>query len=91
MAQKAKMAILWPYEGPGALNRWNSVKQGWKKLGHTRGDAMEPFPGSGMTIGGRYKPSKWLKRAKMTIVWPGVILGVITSSLAQTFTPVPFS
>ena len=26
---------------------------------------MEPFPGSEMAIGGRYTPSKWLKRAKM--------------------------
>ena len=40
------------------------MEQGWNKLGHTRGDVLEPSPGSGMTIGGRHKHSKWLKRAK---------------------------
>ena len=50
--------------GLGAPNWWNSVEQGWNKLGHTRGDVLEPSPGSGMAIGGLHKHSKWLKRAK---------------------------
>ena len=40
------------------------MEQGWNKLGHTRGDVLEPSPGSGMAIGGRHKHSEWLKRAK---------------------------
>ena len=40
------------------------MEQGWNKLGHIRGDVLEPSPGSGMAIGGRHKHSEWLKRAK---------------------------
>ena len=56
--------------GVEAPNWWNSVEQGWNKLGHTRGDVLEPFPGSIMAIGGRHMPSKWLKWAKIAILWP---------------------
>ena len=40
------------------------MEHGWNKLGYTRGDVMEPSPGSGVAIGGLHKHSKWLKRAK---------------------------
>ena len=34
---------------------WNSVEQGWNKLGHIRGDASEQFRSSGWAILGRQR------------------------------------
>ena len=49
--------------GLAALNWWISVDQGWIKLGHIQDDVLGPFPGSGMTIGGRHRAPKWLQKA----------------------------
>ena len=46
------------------------VDQGWIKSGHIRGDVLEPFPGSGMAIGGHHKKSNGLKKPYNAFLWP---------------------
>ena len=65
-----KWAILWQKSGLVAPNWWNCAEQDCSKSGLIWADALEPFHGTEVAIGGRHRPSKWEKGPKWAFLWP---------------------
>ena len=65
-----KWAILWPKPLLVAPIWWSSVERDCNKSWHIRADALEPFHGSDVSIGGAIGPLNGLKGPKWAILWP---------------------
>ena len=70
MAQKGPKRPKFPIVRLVGQNWRNSLERACNKLGHIRGDALEPFHWSKVAIGRRLRPSKWAKGPKRVILWP---------------------